>query len=285
MSEQTYFCFREDNCKFETLTREQIENAIANATGASTVDADSAYITKIKESNENNNLTFWQGTEAQFNALKITTTPQTILIDENKKLYILPGSAIIPDDSITGAKIVNGAVTTDKVANGAITNEKIGANAITTNRIASGAVTNEKLNNNAVTANKISNGAITTEKLSSDLLVPIEKGGTGATTAGAALTNLGAQSKIKIASVSLPTASWTGLSIPANSWQQMITIPGTTAHSKLDIEPDPTTLATAMNEGFSLTIQNYHGNLTAYAVGVKPSQDLTIQVSITEVSE
>ena len=51
----------------------------------------------------------------------------------------------------------------------------------------------------------------------------------------------------------------------------MITIPGTTANSKVDIEPDPSTLATAMSEGFSLTIQNYHGNLTAYAVGVQPS--------------
>ena len=104
MSEPTYFCFREDNCKFETLTREQIENAITNATGTSTVDADSAYITKIKESNGNNNLTFWQGTEAQFNALKITATPQKVLIDENKKIYILPGLNDIPDNSINRAK-------------------------------------------------------------------------------------------------------------------------------------------------------------------------------------
>ena len=231
MSEQTYFCFREDNCKFETLTREQIENAITNATGTSTVDADSAYITKIKESNGNNNLTFWQGTEAQFNALKITATPQKVLIDENKKIYILPGLNDIPDNSINSAKIAN--------------------------------------------------GAITNEKLSSDLIVPIRKGGTGAITAAAALTNLGAQSKIRVSSVSLPTASWTG----SGPWSQIITIPGTTANSKIDINPDTAVLTIAINEWFSLTIENNDGTITAYAVGAKPSQDLTIQVSITEVSQ
>lgn len=67
-----YYCFCEANCKFETMTKEQILAAIAQAAEHGLVfDADAAFITKVKESNAGNNLTFWLGTQAQYNALVI----------------------------------------------------------------------------------------------------------------------------------------------------------------------------------------------------------------------
>lgn len=70
MSERKYFCFCADNCKFETMTKEQILAAIAQAAADGLVfDADAAFITKVKEGNAGDYVTFWAGTQAQYNAL------------------------------------------------------------------------------------------------------------------------------------------------------------------------------------------------------------------------
>ena len=70
MSERKYYCFCADNCKFETMTKEQILAAIAQAAADGLVfDADAAFITKVKEGNAGDYVTFWAGTQAQYNAL------------------------------------------------------------------------------------------------------------------------------------------------------------------------------------------------------------------------
>ena len=71
MSKRKYYCFCDSNCKFETMTREQILAAIQQAAESGLVfDPDAAFITKIKETNAGNLLTFWVGTQAQYNALQ-----------------------------------------------------------------------------------------------------------------------------------------------------------------------------------------------------------------------
>lgn len=71
MSEgRKYYCFCDANCKFETMTKEQILAAIAQAAETGLVfDAESAFITKVKERNAGGFISFWVGTQAQFNAL------------------------------------------------------------------------------------------------------------------------------------------------------------------------------------------------------------------------
>ena len=64
-----YFCFDERNCKFETLTKEQILAAINQAALGGTIDPDAAFITKVKEANGGGYVTFWVGTQAQYNVL------------------------------------------------------------------------------------------------------------------------------------------------------------------------------------------------------------------------
>lgn len=68
--ERKYYCLCEANCKFETMTKEQILAAIAQAaeTGL-VVDPDAGFISKVKEANEGKYVTFWVGTQAQYNAL------------------------------------------------------------------------------------------------------------------------------------------------------------------------------------------------------------------------
>lgn len=61
--------FSNDDCKYPAMTKEEVLAAIAEATGNTLTDVDSAFITKIREYNRNGNLTFWVGTQAEYNAL------------------------------------------------------------------------------------------------------------------------------------------------------------------------------------------------------------------------
>ena len=71
MSERNYYVFSDDNCKFESMTKEQILTAISQALSTGEIsDIDSGFVTKIKEVNKNNPLMFWVGTTAEFNALE-----------------------------------------------------------------------------------------------------------------------------------------------------------------------------------------------------------------------
>lgn len=80
MSERKYYCFCADNCKFETMTKEQILAAIAQAAEHGLVyDPDAAVISKVKEGNANGYVTFWAGTQAEFNALT-ETDPRCIYV-------------------------------------------------------------------------------------------------------------------------------------------------------------------------------------------------------------
>lgn len=69
MPDRVYFCFCGDNCKFETMTKEQILAAIAEATGNTVTNIDDAFITKIKEKNKGAAVSVWFGTEAEYNAI------------------------------------------------------------------------------------------------------------------------------------------------------------------------------------------------------------------------
>ena len=84
----------------------------------------------------------------------------------------------------------------------------------------------------------------------------------------------------KLTSVSLPTASWTG----SDPYTQTVTISGSTANTKVDIQPSEEVYdqLVADNVGY-LAIKNVDGTLTAVAKGGKPSVDLTVQVTYNNV--
>lgn len=87
MSGRKYYCFCDSNCKFETMTKEQILAAIAQAAeNGLTIDEDAAFITKVKESNAGGMVTFWVGTQAQYNALeKVDKNCLYIITDSTKE--------------------------------------------------------------------------------------------------------------------------------------------------------------------------------------------------------
>ena len=84
-----------------------------------------------------------------------------------------------------------------------------------------------------------------------------------------------------VSNISLPTASWTG----SDPYTQTITISGSTANTKVDIQPSEEVYdqLVADNVGY-LAIKNVNGTLTAVAKGGKPSVNLTVQVTYNNVN-
>ncbi len=83
-----------------------------------------------------------------------------------------------------------------------------------------------------------------------------------------------------VATVTLSAASWAG----EGPYTQTVTAPSVTATSQINITPDATLLQAAMDQGFSLVIGNNAGTVTVYAVGAKPTTELSVPVVIQEVS-
>lgn len=89
-----------------------------------------------------------------------------------------PGLMILPDGSVSTAKLANFAVDADKIADGAIIADKLAVESVRTAAIDDGAVTNPKIADDAVresaiqadavTADKIGAGAVTASKIAVD---------------------------------------------------------------------------------------------------------------------
>jgi hypothetical protein len=86
--------------------------------------------------------------------------------------------------------------------------------------------------------------------------------------------------KPKTASVTLPASGWSG----DDPYTQAISVAGITAKSKVDIQPDAVSLKTMMDDGVNaMYVANDNGVLTVYALGSAPKNDMTVQVTVTEV--
>ena len=83
-----------------------------------------------------------------------------------------------------------------------------------------------------------------------------------------------------ISNISLPTASWKG----SDPYTQTVTISGSTANTKVDIQPSEETYDQLVADSVGyLAIKNVNGTLTAVAKGGKPSVNLTVQVTYNDV--
>lgn len=69
MAERKYYVRCDSNCKFESLTKEQIYAAIAEATGNTPTGVDDAFITKVVEQNKSTAMRMWVGTQTEYNAI------------------------------------------------------------------------------------------------------------------------------------------------------------------------------------------------------------------------
>lgn len=85
----------------------------------------------------------------------------------------------------------------------------------------------------------------------------------------------------KIGEVTLYASKWYG---EGNLFSQVVRIPEVTRNSQVDLTPSAEQLAVFYEKDLALVTENDEGVVTVYAIGQKPQNDYTIQVTITEVS-
>lgn len=84
-----------------------------------------------------------------------------------------------------------------------------------------------------------------------------------------------------IGTVNLISAKWVGSN---NLYSQVVSIDGVTKNSQVDITPSVEQLVIFYEKDLTFVTENEDGVVTVYAIGQKPENDYTIQVTITEVS-
>lgn len=81
--------------------------------------------------------------------------------------------------------------------------------------------------------------------------------------------------------VTLLASAWEGEDDP---YSQVVTIEGVTEHSKVDLQPSVEQLAIFHDKDLAFVTENEDGVVTVYAIGDRPSNDYTMQATITEVT-
>lgn len=97
------------------------------------------------------------------------------------------------------------------------------------------------------------------------------------------LENNGVQggSSSRISEVTLLASAWVGETSP---YTQVVAIDGVTENSQVDLTPSDEQLEIFRQKELTLTTRNVGGVITVSAVGQKPQNDYTMQVTITEVA-
>ena len=89
-------------------------------------------------------------------------------------------------------------------------------------------------------------------------------------------------STASISTVDLIASKWVDRS--GNLHSQVVTINGVTENSQVDLTPSVEQLVVFYEKDLTFVTENDGGNVTVYAIGQKPENDYTIQVTITEVN-
>ena len=84
----------------------------------------------------------------------------------------------------------------------------------------------------------------------------------------------------KIGEVTLSSSGWIG---DVSPYSQVITVEGVTENSQVDLTPSVEQLSIFYEKDLAFVTENENGVVTVYAIGQKPQNDYTIQVTITEV--
>lgn len=97
--DRIFYVVCDDDCRIEGMSKEQIFAAIAEATGNVPSGLDDAFITKIKESNTGGGVSFWVGTEAEFNAISPAAETSCIIarVDASGKVYLCTDDSLVKE--------------------------------------------------------------------------------------------------------------------------------------------------------------------------------------------
>lgn len=93
------------------------------------------------------------------------------------------------------------------------------------------------------------------------------------------------QPLIRAAHIELPSSDWQKPKENDNRWYQEVNVIGTTIQSndKVDLQPNSEQLAIFHEKDLAFVAENDDGTVFVYCVGQAPTNDYTIQCTVTEV--
>ena len=91
----------------------------------------------------------------------------------------------------------------------------------------------------------------------------------------------GSGSSARIGEVVLLANGWVGTASP---YSQVVSIDSVTANTQVDLTPSVEQLSVFHHKDLAFVTENVGGTVTVYAIGQKPENDYTIQVTLTEVT-
>ena len=86
----------------------------------------------------------------------------------------------------------------------------------------------------------------------------------------------------RVVSITVMATAWIAES--ENVYYQIVSVPSLTMYSKVDLQPSVEQLATFHARDVNFTTMNMEGVLRVYAIGIKPTDNYTIQATVTEVT-
>lgn len=95
------------------------------------------------------------------------------------------------------------------------------------------------------------------------------------------MLDLRTNAAVRVAEITLLAANWVG---DASPYSQVVTIDGITPYSQVDLTPSVEQLTIFHDKDLAFVTENEDGTVTVFAIGQKPENDYTIQVTIKEVS-
>lgn len=155
-----------------------------------------------------------------------------------------PGTVSLQDNSVTSAKLVNGAVINSKIGDneigasklqaGAVGSDQLADSSVTTDKIASGAITSTKLGASTVATSNIADGAVTGAKIASGTISDSNISSTAAILGSKITPSFGAQNISTTGSINSGSISNTGnISVGTTSNTCRATIFDSTANPAL----------------------------------------------------
>ena len=91
---------------------------------------------------------------------------------------------------------------------------------------------------------------------------------------------LDSRPQAKIGYITILASAWQG---DNNLYSQVVNLNGVTKNTQVDLTPSIEQLAIFYNKDLAFVTENENGVVTVYAIGQKPQNDYTIQVTMTEV--
>ena len=96
------------------------------------------------------------------------------------------------------------------------------------------------------------------------------------------LATVGEKAEVsKVVDITMAAASWSELDI---GYKQTVVVTGGNANTLVALEPTPVQIVALQNDGVTaLMVNNDGGTFEAYAIGEKPTADMTVQAKLEEV--